>query len=114
MIRIEATPAEIEALLKLDELEAQAGSGEGKAIRQRLAEARAALAPALVERFDGVRAHAHGPALPMTRPSHCPACHIRLSSQLESKLRGRTVLLACPHCRRLLFQLPDPTPGEHA
>jgi predicted nucleic acid-binding Zn-ribbon protein len=113
MIRIEASLAEIEALLRLDELEAKPGSGEGK----RLAEARAALAPALVERFDGLRAHAHGPALPMTRPSHCPACHIRLSSQLESKLRGRTVLLACPHCRRLLFQLPAPaapTPGEHA
>jgi predicted nucleic acid-binding Zn-ribbon protein len=108
MIRIEATPAEIEALLKLEELETQPGSAEGKQVRT-------ALAPALVERFDGLRAHAHGPALPMTRPSHCPACHIRLSSQLESKLRGRTVLLACPHCRRLLFQLPapDPTPGEH-
>lgn len=112
--RVEGTSADIQSLLALCELQrqlsnalssSQARPDQVESIRRRLGAALTSLPSGFAERYEALLRHAHPPAIPIKRASHCPACHIRFPAQLEFKVLNRSVLFACPRCSRLLYHL---------
>jgi predicted nucleic acid-binding Zn-ribbon protein len=74
---------------------------------------RTALRDAIPESFllayDALGRMGRRPAVVAIRKAHCGGCYLRLPPQLESAIRRRQSLPACPHCRRLLY-----SPSEDA
>jgi predicted nucleic acid-binding Zn-ribbon protein len=70
-----------------------------------LTRALAALPAGVAADFERLVGRAHGPALLLDQPTHCPACHVRLAAQLESRVRNRSVIFACPRCLHLLYRV---------
>jgi hypothetical protein len=122
--RVDGTPAEISALVAIFELRRQVVEGCSSAepspvpddsTRLRLKAALAALPAGRAADFERLIRRADGPATPVEQPTHCPACHIRLAAQLESRVRNRSVIFACPRCFRLLYRIQSPSdPKERA
>lgn len=122
--RVDGTPAEISSLLAIFELRRQVVEGcssaeprpvQDESTRRRLTAALAALPTGLAADFERLIRRAHGPAIPLEQPTHCTACHIRFAAQLESRVRNRSVIFACPRCFRLLYRVQPPSdPKERA
>lgn len=104
-MRFEATAGEIRALLRLAELDAEAG-GEG-APSHSLASRRAAAAkrvPAeLLGRYEALLKRGRAPAVSAARRGYCSSCHLRLPAQLEHQIQKAADLFTCPFCRRMLY-----------
>jgi len=112
--RVDGTPAEISSLVAIFELRRQVVEGcasaepspvQDESTRQPLTAALAALPAGRAADFERLAQRAHGPAMPLEQPTHCTACHIRFAAQLESRVRNRSVIFACPRCFRLLYRI---------
>ena len=78
---------------------------------------RTALRDAIPESFllayDALGRMGRRPAVVAIRKAHCGGCYLRLPPQLDSAIRRRQSLRACPHCLRLLYS-PAPAESENA
>lgn len=61
------------------------------------------LAPALLKRYDNLRAQRRGQAVAVARDGYCLGCNMQLPPQLYNTLFRSDELIACPHCQRLLI-----------
>ena len=61
------------------------------------------LAPALLKRYDNLRAQRRGQAVAVARDGYCLGCNMQLPPQLYNSLFRSDELIACPHCQRVLI-----------
>lgn len=61
------------------------------------------LAPALLKRYDSLRAQRRGQAIAIARDGYCLGCNMQLPPQLYNSLFRSDELIVCPHCQRVLI-----------
>ncbi len=83
------------------------------ALAQRRAALRDAIPDTFLATYDDLGRRGRHPVVVPVRNSHCGGCYLRLPPQLDSVIRHRHSLRACPHCRRLLYS-PPPEDGDNA
>lgn len=83
-----------------------------RALRKRRAALREAIPGVILVAYDALDRIGRRPVAVQVRNAHCGGCYLRLPPQLASAVRHRLTLLACPHCRRLLYS-PAPEEGEN-
>ena len=80
-----------------------------KTLEKRRAALRHAIPDAFLAAYDALGRIGRYPVVVEVRSAHCGGCYLRLPPQLDSAIRRRQTLPACPPCRRLLSQpLPEP------
>jgi len=102
-MRIEATIAEIRALLQLAELDARAQELPPEDDQGRRKAARRHVARPLLERYQSLRDAGRTPVIAAIERASCSGCHIRLPTMVESQARRSPAVHTCPHCRRMLY-----------
>ncbi|HTO86279.1 MAG TPA: C4-type zinc ribbon domain-containing protein [Thermoanaerobaculia bacterium] len=85
--------------------------GSAAAAAKRLAKqrdsVRGEISKPFLSSYDALMREGRYPPFVEARGSHCGGCNLRLTPQLACALRRGEGLLACPHCRRLLFSAFD-------
>jgi hypothetical protein len=76
------------------------------ALSQRRATLRETIPQPFLAAYDALGRMGRRPAVVPMRKSHCGGCYLRLPPQVESAIRHRQSLPACPHCHRLLYSPP--------
>jgi hypothetical protein len=120
-MRIEATAAEIRALL----LFAGSGPGAGEAGSSPRPAAARGIPPRLRERCQELVDAGRVPALVAIERGACSGCHVRLPTMVEWRARRSAAIHTCPRCRRMLYAPellatdtrtddPSPVPGRAA
>lgn len=68
----------------------------------------------LLRRYDEIRSRREGVGMAVTGNDSCPACHIKLTTQVINRLRAAEELTLCDNCGRILaWQGPaEPTPSD--
>jgi predicted nucleic acid-binding Zn-ribbon protein len=110
-VKIEATAADIRALLELARVDLdarQAASGTRKKGQE--AAARDVPSP-LLDRYQSLLDAGRTPAVVAIERGACSGCHMRLPTMLEYKACRSTAIHMCPHCRRMLYA-PEPVQAD--
>ncbi len=85
--------------------------GSADAAAKRLAKkrdvVRGEISKPFLSSYDTLMREGRYPPFVEVRGSHCGGCNLRLTPQLACAIRRGEDLLACPHCRRLLFNAFD-------
>ena len=115
-----ATQAAAEAKKRLDEQIGLLDGREGNLKKElaQLQEGRTALAEAVEEgarnRYERLFKSKGENVVVGVEHSVCGGCHMKLPTQIITLCRGRSELVTCPNCGRILYYTPDMllTPGE--
>lgn len=104
-MRVTVTPAQMRALLRLAELDARPGAADASEplLRQQRAAAQRNVPPVVLERYQVLFARGRSPVITAAVDGCCSGCHVRLPATLEYEIRKAPVILACPHCHRILY-----------
>jgi len=109
---IEATAAEIRALVELAALEEQAESLPAETYRSRRAAKRRRASRALLERYQLLLETCRRPVIVAIVKGVCSGCNVRLPTMVEYRARHAAAVHICPHCRRMLYA-PELLKPEH-
>lgn len=90
----------IDRQLREQELTADVVAGD---LEKRRASLRRRISKVLLNSYDALMGAGRYPPVVEARGSHCGGCNLRLTPQFAYEIRRGEGLLACPHCRRLLF-----------
>lgn len=61
------------------------------------------LTPALLNRYETIRARRHGIAIVPARNGVCQGCYISIPPQLYIRVQSQRDIIFCPHCHRILY-----------
>jgi len=100
---IDTTVPEIDALLQLAELDAQAPSLPPEKHRSHREAARRRVPRELLDRYQKLLDVGRRPAIVAIERGGCSGCHVRLPTMLEYKARRSPAIHSCPHCHRMLY-----------
>ncbi len=102
-MKARVTPAQLEALLLVAELDAQRTGSEAEQSKEQERATAAKKVPApLLERYEALLERGRSPVAAAERGC-CSGCHIRLPAMLGHEIRSALRILPCPHCGRLLY-----------
>jgi len=109
---MEATAAEMRALVELVALDEQAESLPAETYRSRRAAKRRRASRALLERYQLLLETCRPPALVAIVKGVCSGCSVRLPTMVAYRARHSAAIHICPHCRRMLYA-PELLKPEH-
>ena len=109
---MEASAAEIRALVELAALDEQAESLPAETYRRGRAAKRRRASRALLDRYQLLLDTCRRPAIVAIVKGVCSGCNVRLPTMVEYRARHSAAVHICPHCRRMLYA-PELLKPEH-
>jgi hypothetical protein len=100
---MQATATEIQALVELAALDAQADALSAETYRNRRAAKRRRASRALLDRYEQLVETSRHPAIVAIENGVCSGCHVRLPTMVAYRARHTAAIHICPHCRRMLY-----------
>jgi predicted nucleic acid-binding Zn-ribbon protein len=96
---------EAETAVKIAEIEKQGAAGEVKiaAVGIEREQAAARLTPAILSKYESIRARRKGLAVVPALKDSCGGCHMQLPAYVQVEVRKGGALTACPNCTRILY-----------
>jgi hypothetical protein len=101
---------QVEAVLALAALDSRRGQGTEA---QRSA-SRKRLPPEVLALYDLALRAGRKPLVAQLVSGICSGCNLRLATSLAQRVRKSRLVLACPHCGRLLYELAGAEPPRAA